>query len=201
MRAGNVFSLVKRTLFETNSKARRLGRASLTSVLTWRLLLVRPFPVNPATANIAVNSGRDSHAQNACNFIAPFFKSEEESDRLAAVFHVCFVPKGGLSRTFSRQTRNQPVNDNEERPVTIITGRVWKKKGGKPEGVHVMLVAPDDDSAVRRALESLAAEGFAEAELDQIGDMEGEPDDEPHLSAYQGALEGEVSIVTFDEPI
>lgn len=97
--------------------------------------------------------------------------------------------------------RNRPVNDNEERPVTIITGRVWKKKGGKPEGVHVMLVAPDDDSAVRRALESLAAEGYAEAELDQIGDMDGIPDEEPHISAFQGALEGEVSIVTFDVPI
>ena len=44
-----------------------------------------------------------------------------------------------------------------------------------------MLVAPDDNSAVRRALESLAAEGYAEAELDQIGDMEGVPDEEPHL--------------------
>ncbi|MBN9238030.1 MULTISPECIES: hypothetical protein [Phyllobacteriaceae] len=94
------------------------------------------------------------------------------------------------------------MNDNDEpRPVIIITGRVWKKKGGKSEGVHVMLIAPDDDSAVRRALESLAAEGYAEAELDQIGEMQGEPDDEPHISAYQGALEGEVSIVTFDEPI
>jgi hypothetical protein len=101
--------------------------------------------------------------------------------------------------------RNQPVNDNAqdrvERPVIIITGRVWKRKGGQSEGVHVMLTAPDDDSAVRRALESLAAEGYAEAELDQIGEMEGEPDDEPHLSAYQGALEGEVSIVTFEEPL
>lgn len=95
-----------------------------------------------------------------------------------------------------------PHNDNDEpRPVIIITGRVWKKKNGKPEGVHVMLMAPDDDSAVRRALESLAAEGYAEAELDQIGEMQGEPDEEPHLSAYQGALEGEVSIVTFDEPV
>ena len=97
------------------------------------------------------------------------------------------------------------MNDNAEdgvvRPVIIITGRVWKRKGGKSEGVHVMLTAPDDDSAVRRALESLAAEGYAEAELDQIGEMEGEPDEEPHLSAYQGALEGEVSIVTFEEPI
>lgn len=95
-----------------------------------------------------------------------------------------------------------PLNDNDEpRPVIIITGRVWKKKGGRSEGVHVMLTAPDDDSAVRRALESLAAEGYAEAELDQIGEMQDEPDEEPHLSAYQGALEGEVSIVTFDEPV
>jgi hypothetical protein len=93
------------------------------------------------------------------------------------------------------------MNDNEPRVVTIITGRVWKKKGDDSEGVHIMLVAPDDDTAVRTALEALAKEGYAEAELDQIGDMEGVPEDEPHLSAYQGALEGDVSIVTFDEPI
>ena len=91
------------------------------------------------------------------------------------------------------------MNDNEPTPVTIITGRVFRRKGGRAEGVHVMLVAPDDDSAVRRALESLASEGFAEAEFDQIGEMEGPPDEEPHASAYQGALEGEVSIVTFEE--
>ena len=62
-----------------------------------------------------------------------------------------------------------------------------------------MLTAPDDDSAVRRVLDSLANEGFAEAELDQIGEMEGAPDEEPHISAYQSALEGEVAIVTFKE--
>ena len=92
------------------------------------------------------------------------------------------------------------MNDNEARPVTIITGRVWRRKGGDSEGVHVLLIAPDDDTAVRIALESLAREGYAEAEFDQIGDLDGIPDDEPHLSAYQGALEGEVSVVTFDEP-
>ena len=91
------------------------------------------------------------------------------------------------------------MHDNHERSVTIITGRVWRRKGDESEGVHVMLVAPDDDSAVRIALEALAKEGYAEAELDQIGDMEGPPEDEPHASAYQGAIEGEVSIVTFDE--
>lgn len=92
------------------------------------------------------------------------------------------------------------MNDNETRPVTIITGRVWKRKGGEPEGVHVLLVAPDDDSAVRMALDALSREGYAEAEFDQIGDLDGVPDDEPHLSAYQGAIEGEVSIVTFNAP-
>ena len=90
--------------------------------------------------------------------------------------------------------------DNDQRPVTIGVGRVWRDKGGESQGVHIMLVAPDDDSAARRALEALAAEGYAEAELDQIGDMEGPPEEEPHLSAYQGAQEGEVSIITFDEP-
>ena len=92
------------------------------------------------------------------------------------------------------------MNDNDQRPVTIITGRIWRTKGGESEGVHIMLSAADDDSAVRLALEALAREGYAEAELDQIGDMQEIPDDEPHLSAYQGALEGEVSIVTFAEP-
>ena len=96
---------------------------------------------------------------------------------------------------------NQATNDNDERPVTIVTGRVWRQKGGKPEGVHVMLVAPDDDSAVRTVLDALTKQGYAEAELDQIGDMQGAPDEKPHLSAYQGALEGEVSIVMFEETI
>ncbi len=93
------------------------------------------------------------------------------------------------------------MNDNEERPVTLVTGRVRRRKGGKAQGVHVMLMAPDDDSAVRRVLDALTREGYAEAELAQIGEMQGPPDEEPHMSAYQGALEGEVSIVTFDEAL
>lgn len=92
------------------------------------------------------------------------------------------------------------MNDNEQRAVTIVTGRVWRRKGGDSEGVHVMLVAPDDDTAVRTVLEALTREGFVEAELDRIGDMDGAPDEEPHASAYQSALEGEVAIVTFNEP-
>ena len=37
------------------------------------------------------------------------------------------------------------MNDNDERPVTIIIGRVWKQQGRQAGGVHVMLVAPDED--------------------------------------------------------
>ena len=97
MRAGNVFSLVKRTLFEANSKACRSGQESLTSVLTSRLLLATPRSVNPGEANIAPNPRLGSHAKNACNFLASFFKSEEESDRLCAVLYPGFVQKGGLN--------------------------------------------------------------------------------------------------------
>jgi hypothetical protein len=64
--------------------------------------------------------------------------------------------------------------------------------------MHILLRAPDDDSAVREALNALSEEGFIEADLDQIGVLEEEPTEEPHASAYQGALEGEVAIIRFD---
>ena len=97
MHAGNVFSLVKRTLFEANSKACRFGKESLTSVLTGRLLLASPLSVNPATANIALKPGLGSHAESACNFLSPFRKGEEESDRLLTVARRSFMQKGRLS--------------------------------------------------------------------------------------------------------
>ena len=93
------------------------------------------------------------------------------------------------------------MNDNKERPVTLITGRVWRSQNGDSEGAHILLVAPDDDTAVRKALDALATEGYARTELDRIGDIEAEPNEEPHLSAWRGAREGEVSIVTFGEAI
>ena len=92
-------------------------------------------------------------------------------------------------------------NDNntlDEPMVFIIIGKAYEKDGDE-DGVdiHVMLRAPDDDSAVREALNALSEEGFLEADLDQIGTLTGEPEDEPHASAYRGALEGEVAIIRF----
>lgn len=88
------------------------------------------------------------------------------------------------------------MNDNEPRPVTIITGRARRGQNAPTESILVMLVAADDDSAVRLTLDALTAEGFVSAELDQIGEIDDMPDEEPHASAWQGAIEGEVSIVT-----
>lgn len=90
-------------------------------------------------------------------------------------------------------------NNNADLPmVFIIIGKAYEQDGDD-EGVdiHVMLRAPDDDTAVREALNALSEEGFLEADLDQIGTLEDIPDEEPHASAYQGALEGEVAIIRF----
>lgn len=89
------------------------------------------------------------------------------------------------------------IDDNELPTVFIIIGHVRRDSSGDSEQVHVLLAAPDEDSAVRHSLEALAAEGYAEAELDQIGEIYEAPGEEPHGSAYQGALEGEVAIITF----
>ncbi len=93
-----------------------------------------------------------------------------------------------------------PVNDNDSSDplVFIITGRVHSQADDSGIDVHIMVAAADDDSAVREALNALAQEGYEQAELDQIGAVDEMPDEEPHASAYQGALEGEVAIITFD---
>ncbi|KQS69119.1 transcriptional regulator [Rhizobium sp. Leaf371] len=94
-----------------------------------------------------------------------------------------------------------PDNDNnsDDPMVFIIIGKAFEQDGdGDGVDIHVVLRAADDDSAVREALNALAEEGFLEADLDQIGMLEGVPEDEPHASAYKGALEGEVAIIRFN---
>lgn len=91
--------------------------------------------------------------------------------------------------------RESDQEDDDDSIVFIIIGRVFQEKGDDPVDIHILLTAPDDDTAVRNALNALAMEGYDQAELDQIGVMEGMPDEEPHASAYQGALEGEVAII------
>ena len=92
-----------------------------------------------------------------------------------------------------------PDNDNfNDGPmVFIVIGRAYEENDGEGIPIHVLLTAPDDDTAVRETLNALSEEGFAEADLDQIGSLTEIPDEEPHASAYKGALTGEVSIIRF----
>ena len=92
-----------------------------------------------------------------------------------------------------------PDNDNisDDPMIFIIIGKAYEAEGSDGVDLHIMLRAPDDDSAVREALNALAEEGFLEADLDQIGTLTEIPVDEPHASAYQGALTGEVAIIRF----
>ena len=91
-------------------------------------------------------------------------------------------------------------NDNntlDDPMIFIIIGKAYEREGHDGIDIHVMLRAPDDDSAVREALNALSEEGFLEADLDQIGTLTDVPEEEPHASAYRGALEGEVAIIRF----
>ena len=63
MHAGNVFSLVRRTLFEANSEARRFEKISLTSAQTRRLLPATPWIVNPAAQNPQFEKDNDAAAR------------------------------------------------------------------------------------------------------------------------------------------
>ena len=93
----------------------------------------------------------------------------------------------------------EPDNDNgrDDAMVFIVIGKAYEREGQEGIDIHIILRAPDDDSAVREALNALSEEGFLGADLDQIGMLTEVPDEEPHASAYQGALEGEVAIIRF----
>jgi hypothetical protein len=95
------------------------------------------------------------------------------------------------------QTAPDNDNLNDEPMVFIIIGKGYERDGDDGVDIHVMLRAPDDDTAVRDALNALSEEGFLEADLDQIGTLTEVPTDEPHASAYKGALTGEVAIIRF----
>ena len=63
-----------------------------------------------------------------------------------------------------------PVNDNTPKGgfVFIIIGKAYREGDSEGIDIHIMLRAPDDDTAVREALNALTEEGFSEADLDQI---------------------------------
>ncbi len=65
-------------------------------------------------------------------------------------------------------------NDDDaplEPTVFLVIGRVWDSEDGGPEDavpIHVMLTAPDDDSAVRKTLEALAGRASPRPSLTRL---------------------------------
>lgn len=93
------------------------------------------------------------------------------------------------------------MSEDTAHPVYIIIGSVTAEEGGPEIPVHILLTGPDDDSVIRSALNALAHDGYAEADFSQIGTITDQPIEEPHASAYQGAMEGEVAIITLADEL
>ena len=96
--------------------------------------------------------------------------------------------------------------DTEEATVYVVVGRAYRgeEDGNRdeteiPEGVaiNVMLTAADDEECIQKALQALAGQGYSRVELDQIGVIEGEPDDPTFASAYWTAIDGQVAVIAF----
>jgi hypothetical protein len=99
---------------------------------------------------------------------------------------------------------NEP--ETEQATVYIVVGRAFRgeedgerSEGEEQEGVaiNVLLTAPSDEECVERALQALAGQGYRRVELDQIGVVEGEPEDPTFASAYWTAVDGQVAVIAF----
>jgi hypothetical protein len=99
--------------------------------------------------------------------------------------------ENALNMESDDETGDEPWN------VFVIVGEV-RRAGGEMFPFNALLMAPDDDTAVRMALEALAQEGYEEADLHQIGNIEERPDDPHFQPAYDSALEGEIAIISFE---
>ncbi len=82
--------------------------------------------------------------------------------------------------------------------VYLIIADAWKEDESDPVNVHMLLQAKPDENIIQTTLEILANEGFAEAEISEIGTLTEQPEEEPYLSAYNTALSGQVALIEFD---
>lgn len=82
--------------------------------------------------------------------------------------------------------------------VFLIIADAWKDGESDPVNVHIMLKSEPDEDVIQATLEILANEGFAEAEISEIGTLTEQPEDEPYLSGYNTALSGQVAMIEFD---
>lgn len=62
---------------------------------------------------------------------------------------------------------------------------------------NALLAAADDNSAAQIVLESLQQQGYSNADLHQIGNLDDRPEDAVLLEAYNTACAGEVALIFY----
>lgn len=82
--------------------------------------------------------------------------------------------------------------------VYLIIADAWKEGESDPVNVHILFKSEPEEDVIQAALEILASEGFAEAEISEIGTLTEQPEEEPYLSGYNTALSGQVAMIEFD---
>ncbi|HWD11869.1 hypothetical protein P8H26_00625 [Pseudochrobactrum sp. sp1633] len=82
--------------------------------------------------------------------------------------------------------------------VFLIIADAWKEGESDPVNVHILLKSEPEEDVIQATLEILANEGFAEAEITEIGTLTEQPEEEPYLSGYNTALSGQVAMIEFD---
>ncbi len=90
------------------------------------------------------------------------------------------------------------LSSEQDSMIFLLIGEIRKSGETKMVPFNALLKSSDDDTAVRLVLEALAEEGFEEADLHQIGNLEDAPDDEDFLPAYQAAVDGEVALLVYE---
>ncbi|MCX2696951.1 MULTISPECIES: hypothetical protein [Ochrobactrum] len=92
-----------------------------------------------------------------------------------------------------------PTSTENDSPVVhLVIADVWNEGEEESIEVHILLKSGDDEDLVQTVLAILAEEGYHEAELVEMGTITEEPEEEPHKSAWQTALTGEVALIEFD---
>ncbi len=92
---------------------------------------------------------------------------------------------------------NTPESDTPPM-VFIVIGKARPANETVMIPFNALTIAPDDDTAVRLILESLAQEGYEEADLLQIGNIDERPDEEQFRAAYDSALSGDIALILFE---
>lgn len=90
------------------------------------------------------------------------------------------------------------ISGNLASLIFILIGEVQKDQDSEKIPFNALMAAPDDDTAVRIILETFASEGYLHADLHQIGNLDGEPEEEEFKAAYQAAANGEVALIFYE---